>query len=199
MSAQKKILIVDDGKENVSFFNIMLSKYGYEIYCAETEQAALELIRTAAPDIVLLDGALAQASDWSFLKRLKHDAGFDVWKDIPVIAFSASASIYDKYKAVQLGALDFITKPVSFEDMLMRLRLFFEKQDKRKNSVSAERKLKTLLSGVLSDMDVLAGAGPSCPADELKRLKDSYAEKLDEMDFSDVKLLEQNGKKKYTD
>ena len=120
MSTQtKKILIVDDDPVNLEFFQLMLSKLGFEVQEANDGLDALEKLKKFRPDLILLDNIMPRMSGWELTKTLKQDQKF---MDIPIIMFSALDDVKDKLAGFELGVDDYITKPFNFSEVLARIR-----------------------------------------------------------------------------
>jgi DNA-binding response OmpR family regulator len=116
--AEKKkcVLVVDDQRKVLRFMEIDLKLRGFEVITTTSGKEALELIRSARPDIMLLDIVMPEMDGFEVLRVLR---GFS---QLPVIAFSASIVNYDA--AIQLGANSFIPKPFKSDDMVSRIKAF---------------------------------------------------------------------------
>ena len=101
MKEKDKILIVDDEPTNLEFFNVMLSKLGFDIEQAESGEEALEKLKTYQPDLIILDNIMPGLTGWEVTKLLKHDNQYMDHKDIPIIMFSAMDSVEDKIEGEQ--------------------------------------------------------------------------------------------------
>ena len=80
-----KILIVDDEPINLEFFDVMLTKLGFDVEMAEDGEQALEKIRSYRPDLVILDNIMPKLSGWEVTRIVKNDEEFEDCKDIPII------------------------------------------------------------------------------------------------------------------
>ncbi|MDR2480573.1 MAG: response regulator [Treponema sp.] len=119
MNARKKILIADDEKINLEFFQVMLSKLGFTVEEAIDGIDVLERIKSFHPDLILLDNVMPRMSGWEVTKTLKADAKY---RDIPIIMLSALDDVKDKIAGFELGVDDYITKPFNFAEVLARIR-----------------------------------------------------------------------------
>lgn len=106
----KKILVVDDEKPIREMLKKFLSKKGYEVFEADNADDALKAVREQSPSIVLLDIRMPKADGTDVLKKIK-----DVNKDIGVIMITAVSETAIAEKCMELGAFDYITKPISLE------------------------------------------------------------------------------------
>jgi DNA-binding response OmpR family regulator len=119
MNTRKKILIVDDEKINLEFFEVMLSKLGFIVEEANDGVEALEKVKRFFPDLILLDNIMPKMSGWEVTKTLKNDSRYS---EIPIIMFSALDDVKDKVAGFELGVDDYITKPFNFSEVLARIR-----------------------------------------------------------------------------
>jgi DNA-binding response OmpR family regulator len=119
MNTRKKILIVDDEKINLDFFEVMLSKLGFIVEEANDGIEALEKVRRFNPDLLLLDNVMPRMSGWEVTRTLKKDPKFS---SLPIIMFSALDDVKDKVAGFELGIDDYITKPFNFSEVLARIR-----------------------------------------------------------------------------
>lgn len=119
MNTRKKLLIVDDEKINLEFFQVMLTKLGFVVEEANDGVEALEKVKKFRPDLILLDNIMPRMSGWEVTKTLKADPKY---KDIPIIMFSAMDDVKDKVAGFELGVDDYITKPFNFSEVLARIK-----------------------------------------------------------------------------
>jgi DNA-binding response OmpR family regulator len=119
MNVRNKILIVDDDAVNREFFQLMLSKLGFQVEEAGDGLDALNKMKKFHPDLILLDNVMPRMSGWEVTKNLKNDPKY---KDIPIIMFSALDDINDKIAGFELGIDDYITKPFNFSEVLARIK-----------------------------------------------------------------------------
>ncbi len=119
MSDKKTILIVDDTPANISLLNNIL-KDSYKTKIATNGEKALKLAASEpAPDLVLLDVMMPEMDGYQVCERLKSD---DVTRDIPVMFLTAKIAVEDETKGLSLGAVDYITKPISPPIVLERVK-----------------------------------------------------------------------------
>jgi adenylate cyclase len=114
----EKILVVDDVRENVRLLEAILAPRGYEVISATDGPAALELVRSADPDLVLLDVVMPNMDGYAVCRRLR---GYQETAVLPVIMLTASDGP-EKTKAIEAGADDFIPKPFDQHELLTRVR-----------------------------------------------------------------------------
>ncbi|MEY2633755.1 MAG: hypothetical protein RIR00_2409, partial [Pseudomonadota bacterium] len=112
------ILVVDDAVESLMFLACLLED-DYRVASAECGQRGLGLARTERPDLILLDVAMPGMDGYQVCEALKADPAT---RDIPVIFLTGMTSSEDEERGLALGAVDYITKPVSAPVLLARLR-----------------------------------------------------------------------------
>ncbi|MBT8401646.1 MAG: sigma 54-interacting transcriptional regulator [Rhodothermia bacterium] len=112
------ILIVDDTPANISVLLEYLSQQGFEILVARDGIRALEQVRHARPDLVLLDVQMPGIDGFETCDRLKSNVET---RDIPVIFMTALSDTSDKMRGFDSGAVDYVTKPFQHEEVLARI------------------------------------------------------------------------------
>ena len=115
--AQKRILIVDDDKLVRWALNQKCTEFGYQCIEAETGQAGLQSLQTESVDAVLLDVHLPDMSGLQVLERLKQ-AG----ETRSIIMMTADPQLDDVKAALRLGAYDFVSKPINFDELNVTLQ-----------------------------------------------------------------------------
>jgi DNA-binding response OmpR family regulator len=148
MNAQKKILIVDDEEINLDFFDVTMSKLGYEVEKARDGEEALEKVKRFLPDLILLDNVMPRMSGWEVTRILKGDPKY---LEIPIVMFSALDDVKDKVEGFGLGIDDYITKPFNFSEVLARIRAVLRTRELYAQIVARESRL-TLAEELSSDM-----------------------------------------------
>ncbi|MDD5215473.1 MAG: response regulator [Methylococcales bacterium] len=112
------ILIVDDSPENLKFLKETLTSEGYRVRPASSGQLALQSIYAKLPVLILLDVRMPEMDGFEVCRRLKAD---DTTKAIPIIFASALTDTSEKVKGFELGAVDYVTKPLNAQEILMRV------------------------------------------------------------------------------
>ena len=115
---KNRVLIVDDNTSNLSVLFKVLQQANFKVLIAESGKSALKRIKYLKPDIILLDIMMPEMDGFETCRRLKAD---EESKPIPVIFMTALADTADKVKGFELGAVDYITKPVQVEEVVARL------------------------------------------------------------------------------
>jgi adenylate cyclase len=108
-SANYSVLVVDDTETNI---DILLGVLGddYEVSVATDGETALELVAESPPDLILLDVMMPGIDGYEVCRRLKQDIKT---REIPVIFITAMSEVSDETKGFDVGAVDYITKPIS--------------------------------------------------------------------------------------
>jgi len=114
-----KILIIDDSADALAVAKTRLAHEGHEILCASGGKDGLDMAGRQNPDLILLDVDMPDMSGFDVCRRLKEDA---VTCSIPVIFLSGSGGIDDRVKGLDLGAVDFVTKPFDAFELRARVR-----------------------------------------------------------------------------
>jgi len=114
-----KILVADDEKITVDFFQVMLTKLGFSVEVAYNGKEALEKVEEFTPDLILLDLLMPKLSGYKVAEILKQE---EKTKNIPIIVLTAVSDIKDKVDMIELGIEDYITKPFNFVEILARIR-----------------------------------------------------------------------------
>jgi two-component system, cell cycle response regulator len=114
-----KLLIIDDSPDALEVAKTRLAKENLDIYCAEGGREGLELARREKPDLILLDLEMPDMSGFEVCHVLKTDHELCM---IPVLFLSGSATAEDKVHGLDLGAVDYVTKPFDAFELSARVR-----------------------------------------------------------------------------
>lgn len=114
-----RILVVDDEPDILNLLDYNLRKAGFKVLSAKDGPEAIDTARLKRPDLILLDIMLPNMEGTDVLKRLKT---FDSTRHIPVIMLTAKGEEVDKIIGFELGAEDYITKPFSPRELILRVR-----------------------------------------------------------------------------
>jgi two-component system sensor histidine kinase/response regulator len=112
------ILVVDDNPENLKVLGQIVRKKGHNLTFAQDGEGALLSIKSKRPDLILLDIMMPNIDGYEVCKRLKENADT---KDIPIIFLTARTEQEDIIKGLELGAVDYVTKPFNAHELLMRV------------------------------------------------------------------------------
>ncbi len=119
MSSAQTVLIIDDTPDNIDVIAGILNS-AYKLKAALNGERGLAIARTQpVPDLILLDVMMPDIDGYEVLRRLHADP---LTRNIPVIIISALSELEDEFKGLELGAVDYITKPVSPKIVEARVR-----------------------------------------------------------------------------
>ncbi len=127
-----KVLVVDDNPRNIRLLTDILEDEHYEVYSADQGLLVLEMTHRIKPDIILLDIMMPGLDGFEVCKLLKSN--YEI-QDIPVIMVTAKIDSIDVKKALDLGAFDYIKKPLDEIEVMARVQSalrFKEHQDRLK-------------------------------------------------------------------
>jgi DNA-binding NtrC family response regulator len=113
------ILVVDDTPTNVGLLLDTLEREGFHVLVAADGASAIEQAEYARPALILLDVVMPGIDGFETCRRLK---GISALTDTPVIFLSALDEVQDKLRAFKAGAVDYITKPLQAEEVLLRVK-----------------------------------------------------------------------------
>ena len=113
-----KILIVDDEPNNLDVLRNCLGKAGFKALVAEDGETALKRVDYIKPDLILLDVNMPGIDGFETCRRLKKNK---VTQDTPIIFITAKTESVDKVKGLEIGAVDYITKPFQTEEVIARV------------------------------------------------------------------------------
>jgi two-component system phosphate regulon response regulator PhoB len=113
------VLLVDDERDLLSVLDFNLRAAGFETILATTGEEALLHLRRRVPDLVLLDVMLPDVSGTEVCRQIKGDPRT---KHVPVVMLTAKGEEVDRVVGFELGADDYVTKPFSVREVVLRLK-----------------------------------------------------------------------------
>ncbi len=119
----KRILLVDDEQDIIDLLKYNLEAEGYEIISATDGLQALELAQSS-PDLIILDVMLPGKDGWEVIRQLRQIEGT---KHIPVIFLTAKGGEVDEVVGLELGADDYMIKPISIRKLIVRVKVVLRK------------------------------------------------------------------------
>lgn len=130
------IMVVDDEKHILELVSFNLEREGYQVISAVDGAQCLELARTLAPDLIVLDVMLPGIDGLEVCRELRKN---NKTKSIPIIMLSAKAEELDRVLGLEIGADDYVTKPFSPRELVARIKarlrnVCFEKE--RRNELT---------------------------------------------------------------
>ncbi|MCI0407480.1 MAG: response regulator [Acidobacteria bacterium] len=186
------ILVVDDDPRNIRLMESILKTSGYAVITAEDGEQALEAVARRRPDAVLLDVMMPGVSGFDVCKKLRSQYETRL---LPIIMVTALNALEEKVQALEMGADDFLSKPVNRMEMLAKLRSILRvkslhdeveqtrlqleaknrelvrvEQLKEKLTQMVVHDLKNPLSGIVGNLQLLELQGPGMPADSFREI-----------------------------
>ena len=115
--ASLRVLLVDDEPAIRRFLRLSFDAEGYQVEEAGDGRAALDMLRTKAPDLLILDLGLPDLDGFEVIRQLR-----DFGSSIPIVVLSSRTDEKGKVQALDLGADDYVTKPFGIDELLARTR-----------------------------------------------------------------------------
>ncbi|MDC1067581.1 response regulator [Candidatus Kapabacteria bacterium] len=142
-----RILIVDDTPENIDVLGNILKDYKKSV--ALNGKKAIKIANEKSPDLILLDIMMPGMDGFEVCKILKVNPKT---KDIPIIFITAKNQVEDETKGLELGAVDFISKPISPPSVLARVKTHLELSRSRNELTTKNSKLQELNNHILESL-----------------------------------------------
>jgi DNA-binding response OmpR family regulator len=129
--AKATMLVVDDEPDTIELVSFNLQNAGYEVITAADGCEALRKARRHAPDAIVLDLMLPELDGLEVCKVLQRDP---VTEKIPILMLTAKAAETDRIVGLELGARDYLTKPFSPRELVLRVRNLLKPPDEEEQS-----------------------------------------------------------------
>jgi len=113
-----KILVIDDSRLIAHVAKTILTKRKHEVILAQDGMAGLEAAKSERPDMILLDLIMPVMDGYQVCEQLKEEGST---KEIPIIMLTSKAEPADKVKGLEMGALDYVTKPFDEGELVARV------------------------------------------------------------------------------
>lgn len=139
VNKKKKILIVDDEKDLTKLLDYNLKQEGFETLIAHEGKTALDMARKKNPDLIILDVMLPDLSGTEICKIIRSD---NETTDLPIIMLSAKGEEIDRILGLELGADDYVTKPFSPRELILRVKKVLKRGKEKRISAEDEGFLK---------------------------------------------------------
>jgi signal transduction histidine kinase len=143
------ILVVDDTTTNLEIVFDILTKVGFEVTTETTGEKAIEQVERRLPDLILLDVMMPGIDGFETCKRLKQNSATC---DIPIIFMTANSDTDSKVKGLNIGAVDYITKPFHEEELLARIKTHLQLRNLTKTLEKRVTERTGALSRALKDL-----------------------------------------------
>lgn len=126
---KKTILVVDDAEENLMILDELL-KNEYKVICVQSGREAVEILKFQVPDIILLDIVMPFIDGYQTCKIIKADKKTS---KIPIIFLSSNSEAEDQLKGFELGAVDYIVKPVNYTLLMAKINTHMKDKEEKDN------------------------------------------------------------------
>ncbi|MCK5485315.1 MAG: response regulator, partial [Desulfobacterales bacterium] len=136
----EQILLVDDNTTNLQILHQTLDGRGYRLLIAKNGESALAITHEVKPSLILLDIMMPGMDGYEVCRRLKADPET---KEIPVIFLSALDDTANKVKGLDLGAVDYISKPFQAEEVIARVNTHLTISSLKKSLAEKNKALQT--------------------------------------------------------
>jgi PAS domain S-box-containing protein len=191
------ILIVDDTPANLGALFDFLNDSGFNVSVARNGEKAIERAEYARPDLILLDVLMPGIDGFETCRRLKANQSTAY---IPVIFMTALTEKVDKVKGLNLGAVDYITKPLEHEEVLARVNIHLrlrnltkrltEQNERLEQEIFERKRAESLVHGQTRVLEMIAtGASLSDVLDSLARMIEEHSNGM----LCSILLLDRNG------
>jgi DNA-binding response OmpR family regulator len=190
-SHTRALLIVDDDLKNLRVLLDLLKDFGFAISVARNGEEALERASRRPPDLILLDVMMPGLDGFETCRRLKAD---QTTAEVPIIFMTALADVESKLKGFEMGGVDYVTKPIEYQEILARLNahLTIRRLQQDLAAKNAELQAKNeQLQQALAQVKKLSGLLPICA--NCKKIRDDqgywqdvavYIQEHSEADFT---------------
>jgi DNA-binding response OmpR family regulator len=161
-----KILVVDDEPDAVELIKFNLKNAGYEVITAADGDEALKKARAQLPNLILLDLMIPEVDGLEVCKILRRDSRVS---GIPIIMLTAKAAEIDRVLGLELGADDYVTKPFSPRELVLRVKRLLRSGQSTEEK-SDEIVLKELAINIPKHVATVKGKAVELTATEFKLL-----------------------------
>ena len=134
--ATPKILVVDDDDACILMVSAGLRKLGFDVVAATDGWDGLSQARAQRPDLILLDVKMPQMDGWTFIGFLRNQKDFE---RVPVIFLTGRTSKEDRKKGLELGAEDYLTKPVDLAKLQAVIQGVLQKRAEAKAAAAVPK------------------------------------------------------------
>ncbi|WP_414567414.1 response regulator [Nostoc sp. CCY 9925] len=149
ISEENLILVVDDTTTNLEIVFQILTNAGFEVVTEVNGEKALKQVESRLPDLILLDVMMPKIDGFETCKKLKENSETC---DIPVIFMTANSDTESKIKGLNIGAVDYITKPFHEEELLARIKTHLQLRNLTKTLEKRVYQRTAALSKALKDL-----------------------------------------------
>lgn len=123
---KKRVLVIDDEEHILELLKINLEFSGYDVYTLDTGKNAVDKVKEILPDLILLDLMLPEESGVEICRKIRSDKTLN---KIRILILSAKSDELDKVLCLEMGADDYVTKPFSLRELMVRIKAIFRRTD----------------------------------------------------------------------
>lgn len=163
----KTVLVVDDEKDIIQLIRYNLEREGFKVEAASDGNEALKKVVDVKPDVILLDIMLPGRDGYDVIKTLNQS---EKTSGIPVIFLTAKSAEFDEVLGLELGADDYVVKPISPRKLVSRIRAVLRRYEAVKSEEGKSLDFGTLVIDRESYMVVVAGRKVFFPRKEFEIL-----------------------------
>ncbi|CDG82134.1 sensory box protein [Janthinobacterium agaricidamnosum NBRC 102515 = DSM 9628] len=150
------ILIVDDAPANLALLREMMSAQGYQTFVATCGERALEIAARAHPDLILLDVMMPGVDGFETCRRLKQNP---LTQRIPVMFMSAKTDTDDVVAGFDIGAVDYISKPLRLAEVCARVRSQLQIRSNSETQQEQAERLRTIVNNMAEGLLIIEADG----------------------------------------
>ena len=148
---KRSILVIDDDRRVLELLQISLTQNGFRVATAGTGEDGLESVRREIPDLIILDLRLPRKTGFEVCAALKSSKDTS---HIPIIMVSASAEVDSRLQGLMHGADDYMTKPFSPKELLIKVRRIFERLERAEHLTTKNKELESEVARNREDLVV---------------------------------------------
>lgn len=130
--SNNKVLIVDDDDNIVDLIRMYMEKEGFTAVTANNGVKALELFKSEAPSIVILDVMMPEMDGWQVCREIRRVS------NIPIIMLTAKGETFDKVLGLELGADDYMVKPFETKELIARVKAVLRRSETKETTAEKE-------------------------------------------------------------
>ena len=155
------ILLVDDDTDSLQILSALLEQDGHSVVCVGNGEEAIDALKRETFDLVILDLILPKMSGFDVLSWIHENSGSQT---LPVIVVSAVDSMKDVVRAIELGAVDYVSKPYNQTLLRTRIHSVLEKkqaaEENRRHLIEEKRKAEEALQAIETRMSTVISTAP---------------------------------------
>ncbi|MCI8404855.1 MAG: response regulator transcription factor [Clostridia bacterium] len=127
-----KVLIVDDDENIVELIKLYFEKDSFDTAAANNGKKAVELFKSEAPSIVILDVMMPEMDGWQVCREIRRIS------NIPIIMLTAKGETFDKVLGLELGADDYMVKPFEPKELIARVKAVLRRSESKETTAEKE-------------------------------------------------------------